>query len=87
MCFSKIEKMENEVEEKSVLLENLYNLHRGIDYIYQKQNYKMKLENDRRKAKQIQAQLQNLLESNSSNKIEKMMRQRYADIQASANHL
>ena len=27
--------MENEVEEKSVLLENLYNLHRGIDYIYQ----------------------------------------------------
>ena len=35
--------MENEVEEKSVLLENL-------------------------------------LESNSSNKIEKMMRQRYADI-------
>lgn len=69
--------MENEVEEKSVLLENLYNLHRGIDYIYQKQNYKMKLENDRRKAKQIQAQLQNLLESNSSNKIEKMMRQSF----------
>ena len=34
------------MEEKSVLLENLYNLHRGIDYIYQKQNYKMKLEND-----------------------------------------
>ena len=31
--------------------------------------------------------LENLLESNSSNKIEKMMRQRYADIQASANHL
>ena len=87
MCFSKIEKMENEVEEKSVLLENLYNLHRGIDYIYQNQNYKMKLENDRRKAKQIQAQLQNLLESNSSNKIEKMMRQRYADIQSSANNL
>ena len=79
--------MENEVEEKSVLLENLYNLHRSIDYIYQKQNYKMKLENDRRKAKQIQAQLQNLLESNSSNKIEKMMRQRYADIQSSANNL
>ena len=47
----------------------------------------MKLENDRRKAKQIQAQLQNLLESNSSNKIEKMMRQRYADIQSSANNL
>ena len=69
--------MENEVEEKSVLLENLYNLHRGIDYIYQKQNYKMKLENDRRKAKQIQAQLQNLLESNSSNKIEKMLRQSF----------
>lgn len=43
--------MENEMVEKSVLLENLYNLHRGIDYIYQKQNYKMKLENDRRKAK------------------------------------
>ena len=42
--------MENEVEEKSVLLENL-------------------------------------LESNSSNKIEKMMRQRYADIQFLANHL
>ncbi|WP_261127432.1 hypothetical protein [Streptococcus mitis] len=42
--------MENEVEEKSVLLENL-------------------------------------LESNSSNKIEKMMRQRYADIQSSANNL
>ena len=40
----------------------------------------MKLENDRRKAKQIQAQLQNLLESNLSDKIEKMMRQRYADI-------
>ena len=49
--FNKIEKkMENEVEEKSVLLENL-------------------------------------LESNSSNKIEKMMRQRYADIQSSANNL
>lgn len=28
-----------------------------------------------------------LLESNSSNKIEKMMRQRYADIKSSANHL
>ncbi|KYF34955.1 hypothetical protein SMI10712_01322 [Streptococcus mitis] len=28
-----------------------------------------------------------LLESNSSNKIEKMMRQRYADIQFLANHL
>ena len=69
--------MENEVEEKSVLLENLYNLHRGIDYIYQKKNYNMKLENDRRKANQIQAQLQNLLESNSSNKIEKMMRQSF----------
>ena len=42
--------MENEVEEKSVLLENL-------------------------------------LESNSSNNIEKMMRHRYADIQSSANNL
>ncbi len=28
-----------------------------------------------------------LLESNLSNKIEKMMRQRYADIQSSANNL
>lgn len=28
-----------------------------------------------------------LLESNSSNKIEKMMRQRYADNQSSANNL
>lgn len=28
-----------------------------------------------------------LLESNSSNKIEKMMRQRYADIKSSANNL